>query len=86
VIFVIDANDSERLGEARDELQRILVEDALQGAPLLVYANKQDRPYVVSLSDITEALGLHRTLGREWHVKVRMRASVAKGAQSTDVV
>lgn len=44
VIFVVDSNDRERVGEARDELQRMLNEVELEKALLLVFANKQDLP------------------------------------------
>ncbi len=41
LIFVVDSNDRERVGEARDELQRMLAEDELREAVLLIFANKQ---------------------------------------------
>jgi GTPase SAR1 family protein len=41
LIFVVDSNDRERIGEARDELNRMLNEDELRDANLLVFANKQ---------------------------------------------
>ena len=41
LIFVVDSNDKERLPEAREELQRMLNEDELRDAVLLVFANKQ---------------------------------------------
>ena len=41
LIFVVDSNDRERVGEARDELNRMLNEDELRDAILLVFANKQ---------------------------------------------
>jgi ADP-ribosylation factor protein 1 len=72
VIFVVDANDPERLGAAREELQGILAEDVLHGAPVLVYANKQDLPHAVTASALIDALGLHGTRGHEWHVQVRI--------------
>jgi len=37
----VDSNDRERVGEARDELMRMLAEDELRDAMLLVFANKQ---------------------------------------------
>ena len=43
LIFVVDSNDRERVGEARDELQRMLAEDELRDAVLLIFANKQVR-------------------------------------------
>ena len=41
LIFVVDSNDRERIGEAREELARMLAEDELRDAVLLVFANKQ---------------------------------------------
>src|SRR5215471_10326252 len=57
IIFVVDSNDRDRIVEAREELQRMLNEDELRDALLLVFANKQDLPvcsqvhsYTISLS------------------------------------
>ena len=41
LIFVVDSNDRERVSEAREELNRMLGEDELRDACLLVFANKQ---------------------------------------------
>jgi ADP-ribosylation factor 1/2 len=41
---VVDSNDRDRIVEAREELQRMLNEDELRDALLLVFANKQDLP------------------------------------------
>ncbi len=38
---MVDSNDRERASEARDELSRMLSEDELRDAILLVFANKQ---------------------------------------------
>ncbi len=38
---MVDSNDRERVGEAREELMRMLNEDELRDAALLVFANKQ---------------------------------------------
>lgn len=43
IIFVVDSNDRERLGEAREELEHLLNADELRDACLLVLANKQVR-------------------------------------------
>ncbi|EDM04600.1 ADP-ribosylation factor 1, isoform CRA_d [Rattus norvegicus] len=44
LIFVVDSNDRERVNEAREELMRMLAEDELRDAVLLVFANKQLPP------------------------------------------
>ena len=41
LIFVVDSNDRERISEAREELNRMLNEDELRDAVLLVFCNKQ---------------------------------------------
>ncbi len=41
LIFVVDSNDRERVAEASEELQKMLREDELRDAKLLVFANKQ---------------------------------------------
>ncbi len=41
LIFVVDSDDRERIGEARHGLQRILLYDELRDTPLLIFANKQ---------------------------------------------
>ena len=41
LIFVVDSNDRERATEAKEELARMLGEDELREAILLVFANKQ---------------------------------------------
>ena len=38
---MVDSNDRELVGEAREELNRMLNEDELRDAILLVFANKQ---------------------------------------------
>lgn len=49
IIFVVDSNDRDRIVEAREELQRMLNEDELRDALLLVFANKQDLPVRITL-------------------------------------
>eukprot|EP00124_Ichthyophonus_hoferi_P003102 Ihof_evm6s249 gene=Ihof_evmTU6s249 len=65
LIFVIDSNDSDRMVEARDELQRMLGEDELRDATLLIFANKQDLPNALSVNDITDKLGLQSLRNRQ---------------------
>jgi signal recognition particle receptor subunit beta len=71
LIFVVDSNDRERVGEAREELNRMLAEDELRDAVLLVFANKQDLPNAMGAAEITEKLGLHNLRNRNWYIQVR---------------
>ncbi len=60
----------ERVGEARDELQRMLNEDELRDAVLLVFCNKQDLPNAMSAAEVTEKLGLQSLRQRNWYIQV----------------
>jgi small GTP-binding protein len=65
LIFVVDSNDRERVNEAREELNKMLQEDELRDAILLVFANKQDLPNAMSAAEITEKIGLNQLRGRK---------------------
>eukprot|EP00918_Siedleckia_nematoides_P093969 GHVU01206330.1.p1 GENE.GHVU01206330.1~~GHVU01206330.1.p1 ORF type:complete len:181 (+),score=18.34 GHVU01206330.1:41-583(+) len=69
LIFVVDSNDRERAAEAADELSKMLQEDELRDAVLLVFANKQDLPNAMSAAEITEKLGLGHIRGRTWYIQ-----------------
>lgn len=43
-----------------------LSQDELRDATLLVFANKQDLPNAMSVSEITDKLGLHSLRQRRW--------------------
>ena len=53
LIFVVDSNDKDRIGEAHDELQRMLAEAELAEAVVLVFANKQDLPNAMSVAEVS---------------------------------
>ncbi|CCW62687.1 unnamed protein product [Phytomonas sp. EM1] len=69
IIFVVDSNDRERIGAARRELEKMLMEDELRNAVLLVFANKQDLPNAMSTTEVTEKLGLHALRQRNWYIQ-----------------
>ncbi|CAK8672398.1 unnamed protein product [Clavelina lepadiformis] len=75
LIFVVDSNDNERIEEARDELNRMLNEDELRDAVLLVFANKQDLPNAKSTSEVTERLGLNSMRNRQWYIQATCATS-----------
>jgi ADP-ribosylation factor protein 1 len=54
---------------ARQELERMLNEDELRDAVLLVFANKQDLPKAMPAPEITEKLGLHNLRTRPWYIQ-----------------
>lgn len=45
---MVDSNDRERITEAREELTRMLNEDELRDAALLVFCNKQVSIFMLS--------------------------------------
>lgn len=75
LIFVVDSNDRERITEAHDELHKMLAEDELRDAVLLVFANKQDLPQAMSVAEITDKLGLHNIRTRKWYMQATCATS-----------
>uniref|UniRef100_A0AAY5KP21 ADP-ribosylation factor 1 n=13 Tax=Clupeocephala TaxID=186625 RepID=A0AAY5KP21_ESOLU len=75
LIFVVDSNDRERVNEAREELMRMLAEDELREAVLLVFANKQDLPNAMNAAEITDKLGLHSLRHRNWYIQATCATS-----------
>lgn len=69
LIFVVDSNDRERADEAKEELSKMLQEDELRDAVLLVFANKQDLPNAMTAAEITEKLSLNTFRGRSWYIQ-----------------
>ncbi|KAI0222560.1 Arf GTPase arf1 [Massospora cicadina] len=69
IIFVVDSNDRDRVNEAREELQRMLCEEELKDALLLIFANKQDLPKAMNAADLTDKLGLHSLRNRQWYIQ-----------------
>merc|ERR1711967_205123 len=69
LIFVVDSNDRDRIEDAREELTKMLNEDEMKDAVLLVFANKQDLPNAMTPAEVTEKLGLHSMRGRDFFVQ-----------------
>merc|ERR1712099_87105 len=69
LIYVVDSNDRDRVEHAREELAKILDEDEMREAALLVFANKQDLPNAMTAAEVTEKLGLHNMRNRQWFIQ-----------------
>eukprot|EP00933_Yihiella_yeosuensis_P038249 TRINITY_DN3219_c0_g2_i2.p1 TRINITY_DN3219_c0_g2~~TRINITY_DN3219_c0_g2_i2.p1 ORF type:complete len:185 (+),score=47.76 TRINITY_DN3219_c0_g2_i2:95-649(+) len=69
LIFVIDSADKERIEDAREELQKMLEEDVMREAVLLVFANKQDLPETLTNAEIIEKLQLENLRNRQWYLQ-----------------
>lgn len=68
LIFVVDSSDKERIEIAKEELHRMIADEELREASILVFANKQDLG-VMSVAEVTEKLGLHILRGRDWYIQ-----------------
>lgn len=69
LIYVVDSNDRDRVEDAAEELKKMLAEDELKDAALLVMANKQDLSGALNPNEVTEKLGLQSLKGRQWLVQ-----------------
>lgn len=69
LIFVVDSSDKERIKEAAAELNKMVNEDELKDATILIFANKQDLPNALPVAELTEKLDLHSYRGRKWYVQ-----------------
>lgn len=54
IIFVVDSTDRDRIQAVREALESVLINDKVDGLPILMLANKQDMPDALSVSDIQE--------------------------------
>ncbi|KAG6900726.1 hypothetical protein C0993_003752 [Termitomyces sp. T159_Od127] len=52
VVYVLDAEDRERLGEGWEVFDTVLTAPQILGVPLLLLANKQDAPQSLSVAEI----------------------------------
>ena len=71
LIFVVDSNIAIASLKLAMSLHRMLNEDELRDAVLLVFANKQDLPNAMSAAEITDKLGLHSLRQRHWFIQSR---------------
>ncbi|KAK2738867.1 Arf GTPase arf1 [Myotisia sp. PD_48] len=74
IIFVVDSNDVDRINYAKEELHKMLQEDELRDAIVLVFANKQDLNNSMDTATIVERLELNNPrqepyLNRPWYIQ-----------------
>ncbi|KAK2191896.1 hypothetical protein NP493_43g05060 [Ridgeia piscesae] len=70
LVFVVDSSDRDRMNEAFNELAKLLQEKELQGASLLIFANKQDVEQCLSLEEMVEQFNLFKLCcNRCWHIQ-----------------
>jgi ADP-ribosylation factor protein 1 len=75
VIFLVDSNDRDLIDDAATELEKMMREDELKDACLLVLANKQDLPNAMSIRDVAEGLRLRELRRRAWHIEASCATS-----------
>ncbi|KAI8620522.1 ADP-ribosylation factor family-domain-containing protein [Chytriomyces sp. MP71] len=54
VLFVCDASDLDRIEEARATFETIIATEELEGVPMLLLANKSDKPGAISVAHLKE--------------------------------
>merc|ERR1712032_195527 len=80
-IFIIDSSDRDRIEEAREELFRMLDDEEMRDAGLLVFANKQDLRGAMDASEVADKLGLRKLQNRRWYIQ---SASATRGDGLTE--
>lgn len=69
VVFVIDSSNRDRLEEAYEELLQLMEEEKVLGAPLLIFANKQDRMNAVSTEQIARDIHITSMKQSSWKIQ-----------------
>ncbi|CDF91104.1 probable ADP-ribosylation factor-like protein 3 [Zygosaccharomyces bailii] len=54
IIFVVDSTDRFRIDECGDALKSVVMDEEVEGVPILMLANKQDRPDSLEVQDIKQ--------------------------------
>ncbi|CCH57845.1 hypothetical protein TBLA_0A00450 [Henningerozyma blattae CBS 6284] len=54
IIFLVDSTDRTRIDECSDVLKTIVMDEYIEGIPILMLANKQDREDTMELQDIKQ--------------------------------
>ncbi|CAH7684302.1 ADP-ribosylation factor-like 2 [Phakopsora pachyrhizi] len=82
MVWVIDSVDRERLNDTKFELDKLLLEERLQGASLLVFANKQDLDGSLSISELEDVLDLKsKSKSHNWKI---LDCSAIEGTNLTE--
>jgi small GTP-binding protein len=69
VIFVIDSNDKENYEESKNQFYKILQNDTLKNAVILIFANKQDLLTSKKVNEIIEIYELDSIKNHIWHIQ-----------------
>ncbi|KAL3045417.1 ADP-ribosylation factor-like protein 11 [Trematomus bernacchii] len=69
LVFVVDSSDPARLPEAQKVLKKVLSEENLRDVPLMVLANKKDRPNSMTIREVSQQLDLAQYGDRLWEIQ-----------------
>ncbi|XP_069329094.1 ADP-ribosylation factor-like protein 14 [Eulemur rufifrons] len=70
LVYVVDSTDQQRLEDSRREFEHILKNEHIKNVPVVLLANKQDRPGALTAQDITRMLRVKKLCSdRNWYVQ-----------------
>jgi len=72
IVFVVDATDLARIEEARDELTKLLQDDEVAHAPVLVLGNKIDKQNALSEDHLKHCLGISQVSFNGLGLQIRL--------------
>ncbi|XP_064404739.1 ADP-ribosylation factor-related protein 1-like [Halichondria panicea] len=83
VIYVVDSSDPENLAMSSQTFRKVILHPDLEGAPLLILANKQDRQDALPLTEVESAFntGVESIGDRDCKIQ---RVSALKGEGVTE--
>ncbi|KAM9968323.1 hypothetical protein ACTFIW_002761 [Dictyostelium discoideum] len=70
IIFVVDSTDRDRIDQVKEEFDNLLIQQELNGIPILIFANKQDIDNSMNTSEIVNSLNLNLIEDRKWYIQL----------------
>ncbi|XP_012382133.1 ADP-ribosylation factor-like protein 14 [Dasypus novemcinctus] len=70
LLYVVDSTDKQRLEKSRRAFEHILKNEHIKNIPVVLLANKQDKPGALTAEDITRLFKLNKLCSdRNWYVQ-----------------
>ena len=69
VVYVIDSQDDENFEASKTEFHKVLANQNLKNAVILIFANKQDLPGAKNINKIIEDYELNKIKNHIWHIQ-----------------